>query len=71
LSPSDLVIIDELGPLEFLRGMGLQNGLKVVDERAHPVICVVVRPSLLLDARKRWSHGLVMDVTGKPGDGRI
>jgi len=70
LPPTDLVIIDELGPLEFLRGMGLQNGLKVVDERAHRVICVVVRPSLLSDARKRWPHGLVMDVSGKPGDGK-
>jgi iron complex transport system ATP-binding protein len=71
LPPADLVIIDELGPLEFLRGMGLQNGLKVVDERAQPTICVVVRPSLVSDARKRWPHGLVMDVSGKPGDGKI
>ncbi|MBN1120838.1 MAG: ATP-binding cassette domain-containing protein [Anaerolineae bacterium] len=70
LPPTDLVIIDELGPLEFRRGMGLQNGLRVIDERAHPVMCVVVRPSLLSDARKRWPHGLVMDVSGKPGDGR-
>jgi iron complex transport system ATP-binding protein len=66
LPSTDLVIIDELGPLEFVRGMGLQNGLRVVDEGGHRVTCVVVRPSLLSDARKRWPHGLVMDV----GDGR-
>ena len=57
---SDLLIIDELGPLEYLRGEGLVEGLKVIDSRMFRVAVVVVRSSLLPKALQRWPESLVV-----------
>jgi ABC-type cobalamin/Fe3+-siderophores transport system ATPase subunit/nucleoside-triphosphatase THEP1 len=59
-SNSDLLIIDELGPLEFLRHQGLMEGLRLIDEQRYRVACVVVRSSLLPTALQRWPHALVV-----------
>ncbi len=56
----DLLVIDELGPLEFLRHEGLMEGLRLLDERRYRVACVVVRSSLLPNALQRWPHALVV-----------
>ncbi|MBN1311063.1 MAG: ATP-binding cassette domain-containing protein [Anaerolineae bacterium] len=61
LRDSDLVILDELGPLEFLRGQGLVEGLKLIDEKRYRVACVVIRSSLLPDALERWPHAQVVN----------
>ncbi|NLN69596.1 MAG: ATP-binding cassette domain-containing protein [Chloroflexi bacterium] len=58
---TDLLIIDELGPLEFLRGVGLTEGLSRVDSGSYRVACVVVRSSLLPKALQRWSNAVVVD----------
>ena len=58
----DLLVVDELGPLEFQRGAGLWAGLAAVDDLARGVACVVVRPSLLDAALKRWPDAVVVDV---------
>ena len=50
----DVLIIDELGPLEFEFGRGLQNAFPLLDERRYGLAAVVVRPSLLPRAQKRW-----------------
>jgi ABC-type cobalamin/Fe3+-siderophores transport system ATPase subunit/nucleoside-triphosphatase THEP1 len=63
---TDLLIIDELGPLEFLRGEGLISGLERIDAGDYHVACVVVRSSLLPKALQRWPHALVVD-GGKSG----
>jgi len=63
---TDLLIIDELGPLEFLRGEGLISGLERIDSGDYQVACVVVRSSLLPKALQRWPHALVVD-GGKSG----
>lgn len=50
----DLLIVDELGVLEFGTGNGLSSGLRLVDEGQHRLACVVVRPALLAAANSRW-----------------
>lgn len=57
---SDLLIIDELGPIEFLRGEGLTAGLACIDEKKFRVACVVIRSSLLPKALQRWPNALVL-----------
>ncbi len=57
----DLLIIDEIGPLELLRNEGLLAGLKLIDEGRYKVACVVVRSSLLLKALQRWPEALVIN----------
>ncbi len=57
-----LLVVDELGPLELQRGAGLAAGLEAVDAMAHGLACVVVRPSLLDSALQRWRDAVVVDV---------
>lgn len=59
LPPCDCIILDELGPLEFFRGQGLQAGLKLIDDRRTPLMVVVIRPKLLPLAEERWPWGRV------------
>jgi len=59
----DLLIIDELGPLEFLRDEGWVAGLARIDAGEYRVACVVVRSSLLPKALQRWPHALVVSGT--------
>ena len=61
---TDLLIIDELGPLEFLRGEGLTSGLARIDSGNYRVACVVIRSSLLPKALQRWPSALVVDGGG-------
>ncbi len=68
LPPSDLLVIDELGPLEFIRDEGLLEGLRLIDDRKFKVACVVVRPSLLADAQQRWPFARVVSVAGSKSD---
>ena len=58
---TDLLIIDELGPLEFLRNEGLISGLARIDSGHYQVACVVVRSSLLPKALQRWPQALVVN----------
>jgi len=59
-SESDLLIIDEIGPLEFLRNKGLVQGLERLDRGDYQVACVVVRSSLLPKALQRWPDAHVV-----------
>jgi len=54
VSPTDILFVDELGPLELVRGQGFVEGLKRIDEGDYNQGFVVVRPSLLSIARDRW-----------------
>ncbi len=63
LPPTDLLIIDELGPLELLENDGLTSGLKLIAEGQYRLACVVVRPSLLAAALERWPWAKVLNVT--------
>ncbi len=57
---ADVLIIDELGPLEFDEGGGFQAGLRLLDEGRYRAAWVVVRPELLARARARWPLASVM-----------
>ncbi|UCF62066.1 MAG: hypothetical protein JSV37_05080 [Anaerolineaceae bacterium] len=63
LPPCDIVIIDELGPLEFSREEGLLEGMRIVDDQRFPEMYVVIRPELLSRALLRWPWAEVLDVS--------
>ena len=48
------LLIDELGPLEFERGLGLVAGLAQIDRRQYRQAVAVIRPALLDQALARW-----------------
>jgi len=58
----DLLLVDELGPLEFSRGQGWQNGLHAIDNGEYKIAVVVIRPVLVDTAVKRWSHAQVVEI---------
>jgi nucleoside-triphosphatase THEP1 len=64
--PTELLVIDELGPLEFERGEGWMEGLRVLDEGEYRAALVVIRPSLVSEAQSRWPGAEVLSVV--PGD---
>ena len=52
--PCDLLVVDELGVLEFERGLGWQSGLRALDEGPYRLALAVIRPELLTAAQVRW-----------------
>lgn len=59
----ELLIIDELGPLEFLNGMGWQAAFPLIEQRAYRLAVVVVRPTLLWVAQGRWPWAETLHLT--------
>ena len=62
-TPCDLLIIDELGPLEFDRGEGLLASFEANDSRQFKASLTVVRTSLLEKARDRWPDAEVLFIS--------
>jgi nucleoside-triphosphatase THEP1 len=62
-TPCDLLIIDELGVLEFERAQGWLAGLKAIDNGRFRVAIVVIRPELLEKAQKRWASAEVINIS--------
>jgi len=58
----DLLILDELGPLEFEHGQGFQDAFNLLDSHSFRLACVVVRPSLLMKAQDRWPAARLLDL---------
>lgn len=58
----DLLLIDELGPLEFKRGQGWQNGLHAIENGKYKIAVVVIRPAFVETAVKRWPHAQVVEI---------
>lgn len=70
IGPCDLLLLDELGPLEFERHEGLLASFPLVDRAAYRLACIVVRPELIDLALQRWPQALVMEMgksTAYPG----
>jgi nucleoside-triphosphatase THEP1 len=65
LQTCQLFILDELGPLELERGVGLTNGISLVAARRYQMTCVVIRPSLLAKALVSWPWGKVHYIPSK------
>lgn len=66
-APCDLLVVDELGPLELEEGRGWLGGVEAVDSGAFTVAVVVVRPRLLPEARRRWPAAEVVEMAGPAG----
>lgn len=66
-TPCDLLVVDELGPLEFERKEGWPSGLAAVDSAAFKVAFVVVRPDLLGTARARWPRARLIRIENAEG----
>ena len=62
-TPCDLLIVDELGPLEFERDAGWQAGLTALDSGQYRWALVIIRPELLDTACQRWPAAHVIQVT--------
>jgi nucleoside-triphosphatase len=72
LGTCQLLILDELGPLEFKRGAGLTNGIGLISARQYKLACVVIRPSLLDDAEVLWPWGEIFFIPyNRPAEGCI
>lgn len=61
--PTDLLVVDELGPLEWLEGRGWTAAFGAIDSGQYRSVLVVVRPELLEQARRRWPQAKLIDVT--------
>lgn len=57
--PCDLLIVDELGPLELKMGQGWQQGITAVSSGQYRLCLLVIRPSLLEEAHSLWPTGEV------------
>ena len=65
LSDCDLLIVDELGPLEFDRSEGLLSALRAIESGRYHLALVVVRPSLLNTAQARWPHAETLQISNR------
>jgi len=61
-TPADILIVDELGVLEFERGQGWLAGLNVLDSGDYRLGLVVIRPELLQQAQRRWPLAQVITI---------
>jgi nucleoside-triphosphatase len=61
----DVLLIDELGPLEFNRGQGWQNGLQAIDKGEYKIALVVIRPALVETAIERWPNAKIIELSNR------
>ena len=60
----DLLVVDELGPLEFESEEGLIQGMWALDDGHFRLGLVVVRPRLVHAAQARWPTATVLTLHG-------
>ncbi|GEM_PF-330957 len=56
--PCKVLVVDELGPLEWLRGEGFMAGMEAADSGRYQCALVVVRDALLEHAIHRWPQAV-------------
>lgn len=61
-SPCDLLIVDELGPLELSRRQGWLIALEIVPRGEYKVALVVIRPELQIAARHLFDFSAIIEV---------
>ncbi|MEA5077263.1 MAG: nucleoside-triphosphatase [Anaerolineaceae bacterium] len=64
-TPCDLLIVDELGPIELVRGQGWQNGIQAIESKEYKAAVIVIRPSLLDVAFSKWSDATLLTLEQK------
>lgn len=62
IASCDLLVIDELGPLELLHGQGWHYALPLLEQRCYTLACVVVRPGLLARFQQLFPLAQVIDL---------
>lgn len=60
--PCDLFIVDELGPLELIRGEGWTNALEALRQAKYKIGIAVVRPGLLETAQKLFPRAQALSL---------
>ena len=60
--PCDLLIVDELGPIELERGEGWQNGITALSSGEYQAAVVVIRPELLDTASQLWPNANIITI---------
>ncbi len=68
IEQTQLLIIDELGPLEFLGHEGWQAAFPLIANCAYGCAVVVIRLSLLGLAKERWPWAEVIEIGGDDHD---
>lgn len=63
-TPCDLLIVDELGPLEFIHAKGWLSGLVALDSFCYRLALAVIRPELMATAQTRWPDCGVFRIGG-------
>jgi nucleoside-triphosphatase len=53
-TPCDLLVVDELGPLELENRLGWMAALEAIHSRAYQLCLLVLRPELVGGFRKQW-----------------
>jgi nucleoside-triphosphatase THEP1 len=61
-TPIDLLVIDELGPLEFEREGGWQAGFRAIDSRQYAIAVVVIRAEMLGEGLVRWQDANLVEI---------
>lgn len=61
-TPCDMLVVDELGPLELERGQGWVSAIPAITSRAYRLALVVLRPTLLLHAAA-WGEHHILDLS--------
>jgi nucleoside-triphosphatase THEP1 len=62
-----LLVVDELGPLEFLQHKGWVEGLQAIERGQYRLAVVVIRPELLEQALPLWPDAQVFTVDPSRG----
>lgn len=61
-SECDVLIVDELGPLEFIQQQGWLEGLTTIEKQQYRLAVVVIRKELLEEAGKHWKDNIIFTV---------
>jgi hypothetical protein len=61
-TPCDLLVVDELGPLELERGEGWSAGISAVESGDFKLGVVVIRPELLGKVHNRWPIARMINI---------
>ncbi|PKO08014.1 MAG: hypothetical protein CVU40_17720 [Chloroflexi bacterium HGW-Chloroflexi-2] len=60
--PTDLLVVDEVGPLEMKREQGWVNALPALDSRQYRQAILVMRPKLLAMSQSRWPWASTIEI---------
>lgn len=58
----DLLIVDELGPLEFDVQQGWTSGFQILARHTDGIVLAAIRPSLLARLQAFWPNSVILDV---------